>query len=126
LFKSAKVVELIDAIRRVAQGQTYLPPNVSTRLYEKKWQSVKLAEITPRRRKCGAYLPLGCSNHQIALALNREGLLTVTAEKVRDELSELYKQLNVPNRQVASVIIDHLQQIGEWEPPRYPEACADG
>ena len=118
LFKNADPEELLTAIRTVQAGRIYLPEEVLNRLYMTGWKKNMdvLAEISVRRKLIGGYLPLGLSNKEIVAQL-RPIYPLLTIGHVRDNLVALYRQINVPNRQVAAIVISALQQLGAWEKP---------
>lgn len=120
LFKHARSIELLQAIRTVAQGILYTPPSFSKRLGESELKRIDWDSISAMMKHCGAYLPLDLTNKEIAQALQERGMSSVQDTHVRDHLSNLYRILGTDRRTRAALIIHSLQHIGEWERPDPP------
>ena len=68
---------LVDALRRIADGETVIDPTIVTRLFARKRRDDPLADVTVREREVLGLLAEGLSNRAIA------GRLFVTERTVR-------------------------------------------
>ncbi len=93
LPKSAERDELIDAIRRVAEGGTYFPASIQIKLNE----SHTRPKLTERERAILEQLVKGLSNKEIASALN---IADITA---RQHISTIIRKLGVQDRTQAVI-----------------------
>ena len=60
---------LVDALRRIADGETVIDPTIVTRLFDRKRRSDPLADVTAREREVLGLLAEGLSNRAIASRL---------------------------------------------------------
>jgi len=90
--KSAPRAELLAALRCVAAGGTYLPPEVSQRLANLRLR----AAITPREREILALIANGHANKQIA------ALFEISEDTVKRHVSHILEKLNVHDRAQAT------------------------
>jgi two-component system response regulator DevR len=101
LLKQIKGTDLVDAIRRVASGQSLLDPNVTTRVLERlrkgPEEDERLARLTDRERKILDLIAEGMTNRQIGERL-------FLAEKtVKNYVSNLLSKLGMERRTEAAV-----------------------
>ena len=90
--KSACRDDLLNAVRRVAAGQSYLPPDIESRL-----DSLRLkAAITPREREILALIAKGRANKEIAAEL------AVSEDHVKRQVSHILAKLEVNDRAQAT------------------------
>lgn len=87
LFKSVVEDELIDAIREVNAGRTYLPRGVTARLQEKSGTS-----LTRREHDLVGLLGNGLSNRELGQVLG------VSEDTVKTHLKNLFRKLGVSDR----------------------------
>jgi DNA-binding NarL/FixJ family response regulator len=106
LLKQIKGTDLVDAIRRVASGQSLLDPNVTTRVLERlrkgPEEDERLARLTDRERKILDLIAEGMTNRQIGERL-------FLAEKtVKNYVSNLLSKLGMERRTEAAVFSARL------------------
>lgn len=87
LFKSVVEDELIDAIREVNAGRTYLPKGVTARLQEKNG-----VPLTRREHDLIELLGKGLSNRELGQVLG------VSEDTVKTHLKNLFRKLEVSDR----------------------------
>ena len=92
--KSAEAVLLMAAVRTVANGQRFLPPDLARRLADR---DAKIG-LSPREVEVLALVAQGQANKQIALAL---GLSEAT---VKTHLAHILEKLGAPDRTRAVTI----------------------
>jgi NarL family two-component system response regulator LiaR len=103
LLKDADASELISAIRRVADGDTLLDPEMAASVLEdfrakkESLPSERSIELTDRESAILRLLAQGCSNQEIALKLN------ISEKTVRNRLSEVFAKLQLNNRTQAAL-----------------------
>ena len=90
--KSALRDELLTALRRVAAGESYLPPELAQRLANLRLR----AAITPREREILALIANGHANKQIA------ALFEISEDTVKRHVSHILEKLNVHDRAQAT------------------------
>ena len=101
LLKQIKGNDLVDAVRRVAAGQSLLDPNVTARVLERlrtgPVQDERLARLTDQERKILDLIAEGLTNRQI-------GERMFLAEKtVKNYVSNLLAKLGMERRTEAAV-----------------------
>jgi DNA-binding NarL/FixJ family response regulator len=106
LLKQIKGTDLVDAIRRVATGQSLLDPNVTTRVLERlrkgPEEDERLARLTEQERKILDLIAEGLTNRQI-------GERMFLAEKtVKNYVSNLLAKLGMERRTEAAVFAAKL------------------
>jgi DNA-binding NarL/FixJ family response regulator len=105
LLKDAGSEELLDAIRRVAQGETLLNAELAASILEefRKAETLpshpehRLRDLTEREEEILRHLALGETNQEIAEALD------VSEKTVRNRLSEIFAKLRLNNRTQAAL-----------------------
>jgi two-component system, NarL family, response regulator DevR len=106
LLKQIKGTDLVDAIRRVAMGQSLLDPNVTARVLERlrkgPEEDERLARLTEQERKILDLIAEGLTNRQI-------GERMFLAEKtVKNYVSNLLAKLGMERRTEAAVFAAKL------------------
>jgi len=106
LLKQIKGTDLVDAIRRVATGQSLLDPNVTARVLERlrkgPEEDERLARLTEQERKILDLIAEGLTNRQI-------GERMFLAEKtVKNYVSNLLSKLGMERRTEAAVFAAKL------------------
>jgi DNA-binding NarL/FixJ family response regulator len=106
LLKQIKGTDLVDAIRRVATGQSLLDPNVTARVLERlrkgPEEDERLARLTEQERKILDLIAEGLTNRQI-------GERMFLAEKtVKNYVSNLLAKLGMERRTEAAVFATKL------------------
>ncbi len=101
VLKQIKGTDLVDAVRRVAQGQSLLDPAVTTRVLERlrtpPETDERLARLTEQERKILDLIAEGLTNRQIAERVH-------LAEKtVKNYVSNLLTKLGMERRTQAAV-----------------------
>jgi two-component system response regulator DevR len=115
LLKQIKGTDLVDAIRRVASGQSLLDPNVTARVLERlrkgPEEDERLARLTDQERKILDLIAEGMTNRQIGERL-------FLAEKtVKNYVSNLLSKLGMERRTEAAVFAARLPGKRKTEPP---------
>jgi len=106
LLKQIKGTDLVDAIRRVASGQSLLDPNVTERVLERlrngPKQDERLARLTDQERKILDLIAEGLTNRQI-------GERMFLAEKtIKNYVTNLLAKLGMERRTEAAVFATRL------------------
>lgn len=105
LLKDADADELVDAIRRVAEGEALLDAELAANVLAEfrrtrqlpKHPEHAVRELTQREEEILRLLAQGSSNQQIADALD------VSEKTVRNRLSEIFSKLRLNNRTQAAL-----------------------
>jgi two-component system response regulator DevR len=110
LLKQVRGPDLVDAIRRVAAGQSLLDPTMTAgvlrRLREGSPEDDRLASLTDQERKVLHLLAEGRTNRQIADAM-------ILAEKtVKNYVSNVLAKLGMSRRTEAAVWAARLEERG--------------
>ncbi|MGO9875562.1 MAG: response regulator [Acidimicrobiia bacterium] len=118
LLKQIKGNDLVDALRRVAAGQSLLDPNVTARVLERlrngSPEDQRLARLTQQERKILDLIAEGLTNRQI-------GERMFLAEKtVKNYVSNLLAKLGMERRTEAAVFAARLARPGGSEGPPRP------
>lgn len=111
VLKQRTTADLVDAIRRVARGETVRPLGVDKelldRLATRDAPDALLERLSPRDRRILALLAEGCSNRQIADAL------FLSEKTVKNYVSRLLAKLGMSRRTEAAVYGARLSDSGE-------------
>jgi DNA-binding NarL/FixJ family response regulator len=83
--------ELLNAIRQVRGGKTYIPPEIASKLAER----LSLDDLTLRERQIAELIATGHSNRKIA------DLLNVSEGTVKVHIRNIFSKLRVSNRSQA-------------------------
>jgi DNA-binding NarL/FixJ family response regulator len=107
LLKQIDGTDLIDAVRRVAEGQSLLDPAVTARVLERirnpQQLPPQLKSLTEQERKILEYIADGLTNRQIAAQM-------FLAEKtVKNYVSSLLAKLGLERRTQAAVMATKLR-----------------
>jgi len=116
LLKNIETDALIDAIRRAADGESVVSPQMTAQLIQGVRNQPKIAQavierdkFSPRERDILACLARGESNKEIARALD------LAESTVKIHVQNIFKKLNMGSRvQVALYAVEH----GYGHPPR--------
>jgi len=116
LLKNIETDTLIDAIRRAADGESVVSPQMTAQLIQGVRNQPKIAQavierdrFSPRERDILACLARGESNKEIARALD------LAESTVKIHVQNIFKKLNMSSRvQVALYAVEH----GYSQPPR--------
>jgi two-component system response regulator DevR len=116
LLKQIKGTDLVDAIRRVASGQSLLDPQVTNRVLERlrrgPEEDERLARLTEQERKILDLIAQGLTNRQIAERI-------FLAEKtVKNYVSNVLAKLGMERRTEAAVFAARLQDKKKSEENR--------
>ncbi|SDQ08077.1 response regulator transcription factor [Quadrisphaera sp. DSM 44207] len=106
VLKQVRGTDLVDAVRRVAQGQSLLDPTVTERVLERlregSSEPEELRELTEQERRILACIAEGMTNRQIGERL-------FLAEKtVKNYVSSVLAKLGVERRTQAAVLASRL------------------
>lgn len=89
VLKSASIDEVVNAIRSVAAGGSYLSPHVAKRVLHRASGRADAADLTPRELEILQLLSDGLRPAQVA------GTLFVSLKTVRNHLASVYVKLGV-------------------------------
>jgi two-component system response regulator DevR len=114
LLKQIKGTDLVDAVRRVASGQSLLDPSVTARVLERlrtgPEEDPRLARLTDQERKILDLIAEGLTNRLIGERL-------FLAEKtVKNYVSNLLAKLGMERRTEAAVFATKLASTRQREP----------
>jgi DNA-binding NarL/FixJ family response regulator len=108
VLKQVRGSDLVDAVRRVAAGQSLLDPAATARVIERlrrgPEEDERLKDLTPQERKILGLLADGMTNRQIAAEL-------FLAEKtVKNYVSNLLSKMGMSRRTEAAVYAARLEE----------------
>jgi len=108
LLKQLRGTDIVDAVRRVAAGESLLDPAVTRRALDRlrrpPEEDERLARLTPQERKILALIAEGLTNRQIAEEVH-------LAEKtVKNYVSNLLAKLGMERRTQAAVYATRLEE----------------
>jgi two-component system response regulator DevR len=108
LLKQIKGTDLVDAVRRVASGQSLLDPEITARVLERlrkgDEEDERVARLTDQERKILDLIAEGMTNRQIAERM-------FLAEKtVKNYVSNLLSKLGMERRTEAAVFAARMQE----------------
>ncbi|WP_212842571.1 response regulator transcription factor [Catellatospora sp. IY07-71] len=111
VLKQIRGTDLVDAVRRVAAGQSLLDPAVTLRVLERirnpQHQPDQLKSLTEQERKILGYVADGLTNRQIAAQM-------FLAEKtVKNYVSSLLAKLGLERRTQAAILAVKLREQGQ-------------
>ena len=97
------IAVLIDALRRLGDGESVVDPTIVARLLGRRRQGSALDELTTREREVLALLAEGLSNHAIAERL------VVTDRTIEAHVKQIFQKLDLAaspdsNRRVLAVL----------------------
>ena len=92
LLKSSRVNDVVQAIKRVAQGQSVLDPEAASVLMQQTRMHDPLDTLTARERNVFDQLARGSSNNEIAKSLN------ISEITVRTHIANLLEKLSLRDR----------------------------
>ena len=99
LLKDTPADNVIDTIRRVNRGETFIQPEIASRLLRELIDpQVPIEPLTEREREVLVLLAQGCSNREIA------DRLVVAVGTVKNHVSNILDKLQVENRTQAADI----------------------
>ena len=110
VLKQVRGTELVDAVRKVAQGQSLLDPAVTARVFDRlrhgREEDERLARLSEQERKILALIAEGLTNRMI-------GERMFLAEKtVKNYVSNLLSKLGMERRTEAAVYVTKLAAEG--------------
>ena len=97
ILKGSSGHEVVEAVRAIAKGDSYMAPNLAARLLIKQGKQVETVKDIPRNlnsreEEIFAFVARGRSNKEIARALN------CTERTVKHHMTKIMQKLNVRNR----------------------------
>lgn len=104
VFRSVTGASLMDCVRRVASGDTWLPPQVVVHeIVEEDHVGARVRDrLTPKEMRIVALIVQGCKNREIALRLK------TTEQVIKNYLRSIYDKTGVSDRlELALFTIHH-------------------
>jgi DNA-binding NarL/FixJ family response regulator len=106
VLKQIRGTDLVDAVRRVAAGQSLLDPAITQRVLERIRNGVEqpreLAALTDQERRILEYVAEGLTNREIA------GRMFLAEKTVKNYVSSLLAKLGLERRTQAAVLATRL------------------
>src|SRR4051794_41359682 len=106
VLKQIRGTDLVDAVRRVADGQSLLDPAVTARVLERIRNGVEqpreLRNLTEQEKKILEYIAQGLTNREIA------GRMFLAEKTVKNYVSSLLAKLGLERRTQAAVLATRL------------------
>jgi len=104
--KSASVDTIVTAVRRILDGEVWLPPHLSggAGALDADEASVasRIAELTPQQFRVLGMIASGLLNKQIAFELN------VSEATIKAHMTAIMRKLHVSNRTQVALVANHL------------------
>jgi DNA-binding NarL/FixJ family response regulator len=104
--KSASVETIVTAVRRVLDGDVWLPASISTRVRPLESAEAKaaagIAALTPQQFRVLGMIAEGLLNKQIAYELN------VSEATIKAHMTAILRKLHVGNRTQVALLAQHL------------------
>jgi len=114
VLKQIRGTDLVDAVRRVAAGQSLLDPAVTARVLERIRSGIEepkeLRALTDQERRILEYIAEGLTNHQIAERM------FLADKTVKNYVSSVLAKLGLERRTQAAVLATRL--LGGGHPAR--------
>lgn len=108
LLKSAESSQVVDAIRRIATGETILPPTLVTRVLDELTTPTPKPQIlTDREQEILRLVAQGLGNKEIASKLH------ISENTVKTHVSHILEKLNLNNRAEAAAYAVRTGLISE-------------
>ena len=97
ILKGSSGHEVVEVVRAIAKGESYMAPNLAARLLINRSKQVETVKDSPRNlnsreEEIFAFVARGRSNKEIARALN------CTERTVKHHMTKIMQKLNVRNR----------------------------
>lgn len=105
ILKGVKASELIDAVRYIAAGDSFVSPNLTLRILANvkgKSQSNLLSSLTRQEEKILRLMAIGLSNREIGVKLG------IVEQTVKYHVTSILEKLKVRNRVEASVLAERI------------------
>ena len=106
VLKQIRGTDLVDAVRRVAAGQSLLDPAITTRVLERIRSGVEqpreLKSLTDQERRILEYVAEGLTNREIA------GKMFLAEKTVKNYVSSMLAKLGLERRTQAAVLATRL------------------
>ncbi|NES31762.1 response regulator [Micromonospora terminaliae] len=106
VLKQIRGTDLVDAVRRVAAGQSLLDPAITTRVLERIRSGVEqpreLKSLTEQERRILEYVAEGLTNREIA------GRMFLAEKTVKNYVSSVLAKLGLERRTQAAVLATRL------------------
>ena len=106
VLKQIRGTDLVDAVRRVAAGQSLLDPAITTRVLERIRSGVEqpreLKSLTEQERRILEYVAEGLTNREIA------GKMFLAEKPVKNYVSSVLAKLGLERRTQAAVLATRL------------------
>lgn len=108
VLKGVKATELIEAVRRIAAGDSFVSPNLTLRILanmKEKSHTNILSSLTSQEEKILRLMAAGLSNREIGLKLG------IVEQTVKYHVTGILEKLKVRNRVEASVLAERIWGI---------------
>jgi two-component system response regulator DevR len=115
VLKQIRGNELLDAVKRVAAGESLLDPAITGRVLERlrkpSEEDARLARLTPQERRILHFIADGMTNRQVANEMH-------LAEKtIKNYVSNMLTKLGMERRTEAAVFATKLEMSGQHIEP---------
>ena len=104
--KSASVDTIVTAVRRILDGEVWLPPYLSGNAgaldADEASVASRIAELTPQQFRVLGMIASGLLNKQIAFELN------VSEATIKAHMTAIMRKLHVSNRTQVALVANHL------------------
>jgi DNA-binding NarL/FixJ family response regulator len=109
VFRSVTGPALGDCVRRVAAGETWLPPQIKlTEAHEEDMVGMRVRDrLTPKEMRIVALIVQGCKNREIALRLK------TTEQVVKNYLRSIYDKTGVGDRLELALFTIHHRVLAQ-------------
>ena len=98
-MKSATIDEVVDAVRRIASGETMLSPAIATKIAAEFWERADESKLSSRQMEVLKLLGEGLTTAEIGERL------FISESTVRTHLRRLLAKLNLRNRTEATAYV---------------------
>jgi DNA-binding NarL/FixJ family response regulator len=116
VFRSVTGPALVECVRRVAGGETWMPPQVmQADSPEEDMVGTRVRDrLTPKEMRIVALIVQGCKNREIALRLK------TTEQVIKNYLRSIYDKTGVGDRLELALFTIHHRVLPRWAPSWMP------
>ena len=109
VFRNVSGTALVDCVRRVAAGDTWMPPQLAVaEVHEEDMVGTRVKDrLTPKEMRIVALIVQGCKNREIALRLK------TTEQVIKNYLRSIYDKTGVSDRLELALFTIHHRVLAE-------------